>query len=101
MSCSLSIIRIYVGNRVVERLRSEGIKITEKVYEIVEKELEKYDLHCYTSKIEINNLLMPAIISKYSFKEIEEIEESVYQETLRKIKQENELKNFLKSGSFW
>jgi hypothetical protein len=31
---------------------------------------------------------MPAIISKYSFKEIEEIEESIYQETLRKIKQE-------------
>jgi len=100
MSCYSNIIRMYVGNQVVEKLRSEGIEITEKVYEIVEKELEKYDLNCYTSKIEINNLLISAIISKYSFKEIEEIKESIYQETLRKIKQENELKNFLKNGSF-
>ena len=88
MSCYPYILRMYIGNRVVERLRILGIEITEEIYKIIETELEKHNLRCWLTYFKINGIFMPAIVSEYSSEEIKKIEELIYQETFKKINQE-------------
>jgi len=88
MSCYPYILRMLMGNQVVERLRASGIEVTEEVYKAVENELEKYNLRCGLTWLKIYGIFMPIIVSKYSSEEIKKIEELIYQETLKKISQE-------------